>query len=103
MRARSVQQERFIGTGLRFNADMGVKDIQKYCALGFPEKRLLEQIFQKLNLTARSYHRILKVARTIADLAGAKEIREEHLTEALIYRAADYKETGKEKGRGWGK
>lgn len=103
MRARCIQQERFTGTGLRFNADMGVKDIQKYCALRLPEKRLLEQIFQKLNLTARSYHRILKVARTIADLAEEKEIREEHLTEAMIYRAADYKGTGKEKGRGWGK
>jgi len=103
MKARDIQQERFAGTGLRFNTDMGAKDIQKYCPLRPSEKRLLEQIFQKLSLTARSYHRILKVARTIADLAGAKEIGEEHLTEALMYRAAEHKGTGKEKERGWRK
>ena len=103
MKARHIQQERFAGTGLRFNTDMGAKDTQKYCSLRSAEKRLLEQSFRKLNLTARSYHRILKVARTIADLAGANEIREEHLAEALMYRAADYKGTGKEKERGWRK
>lgn len=103
MKARRIQQERFAGTGLRFNADMGAKDIQKYCSLRRSEERLLEQIFHRLNLTARSYHRILKVARTIADLAGAKEIREEHLTEALMYRAADHKGIRREKEGRWEK
>ncbi|MCM1175125.1 MAG: YifB family Mg chelatase-like AAA ATPase [Blautia sp.] len=99
MKARHLQQERFAGTGLRFNADMEAKDIQKYCALKSADKRLLEQVFRKLGLTARSYHRILKVARTIADLAGEKEIGEGHLTEALMYRAADFKRSGKGKGK----
>lgn len=89
MYARSMQDKRFAGTRLRFNTDMSVRDIRKYCKLGMKEERLLEQFFGKLNLTARSYHRVLKVARTIADLEGAEEIREKHLTEALCYRAAD--------------
>ena len=97
MKARNIQQKRFAGTGLRFNTDMGTKDIQEYCPLRAAERKLLEQIFRKLNLTARSYHRILKVARTVADLAGEKEIGEEHLTEALMYRAADHKGKGAER------
>ncbi|MDE7283135.1 MAG: YifB family Mg chelatase-like AAA ATPase [Lachnospiraceae bacterium] len=91
LEARRIQQKRFEGTRLRFNTDMGVEDIRKYCALGLAEERLIEQFFQKLNLTARGYHRILKVARTIADLDGAKNIGEAHLTEALCYRVADCK------------
>ena len=93
LEARRIQQKRFEGTKLRFNTDMGVEDIRKYCALGLAEERLMEQFFRKLNLTARGYHRILKVARTIADLAGTKNIGEEHLTEALCYRVVDYKKT----------
>ena len=89
MQARYIQQRRFEGSTLRFNADMGAKDIVKYCGLGYKEEKLLEKLFVKLGLTARTYHRILKVARTIADLADSADIREEHLTEALCYRAAD--------------
>lgn len=91
LEARKIQQKRFEGTKLRFNTDMGVEDIRKYCALGLAEERLMEQFFKKLNLTARGYHRILKVARTIADLAGAESIGEMHLTEALCYRVAEHK------------
>lgn len=91
MKARHIQQERFDGTRLRFNADMGAKDIRKYCHLGYKEEGLLESLFGKLKLTARSYHRILKVARTIADLEGSENIEEQHLTEALCYRVADDK------------
>ncbi len=88
--ARRIQQERFAGTGLRFNADMGTKEIRSFCQLRAEEERLLEQVFRKMNLTARSYHRILKTARTIADLAGSYEIREEHLMEALMYRVTEH-------------
>ena len=91
MKARYIQQERFASTGLHFNTDMGAKDIRKYCKLGHKEENLLESLFGKLKLTARSYHRILKVARTIADLDGAENIKEQHLTEALCYRVADDK------------
>lgn len=89
LEARKIQQKRFEGTKLRFNADMGVEDIRKYCKLGLSEERLMESFFHKLNLTARSYHRVLKVARTIADLAGDRDIREQHLTEALCYRVTE--------------
>lgn len=97
MEARRIQQKRFAGTGLRFNTDMGAKDIRQFCPLRPTEKRLIEQVFQKWKLTARSYHRILKVARTIADLAGKDEILEAHLMEALMYRPVDYDGGGRGK------
>ena len=98
MASRHMQRRRFAGTSLRFNADMGVKEIRRYCPLRPAENRLMEQIFRKWNLTARSYHRILKVARTIADLAGKEEILEEHLMEALMFRGIDCEM--REKGNG---
>lgn len=91
LQAREIQKKRFAGTKLRFNTDMGIKEIREYCPLGKTQEKMLEQIFCKLNLTARSYHRILKVARTIADLAGSLQIEEVHLAEALCYRVADRK------------
>lgn len=91
LNARSIQQRRFAGTGLRSNTDMGAKEVRKYCSLGLKEEKLLEEFFSKLNLTARSYHHVLKVARTIADLAGSERIEESHLTEALCYRVTDRK------------
>ncbi len=89
MEAREIQAERFLGTGLHFNADMGAAQVEKYCGLGVKEKRYMEQMFSCMQLSARGYHRILKVARTIADLAGCRQIREEHLAEAICYRQAD--------------
>lgn len=91
LKAREIQKRRFMGTALRFNADMGVKEVKEYCCLGDKEERLLEQAFTALGLTARSYHRILKVARTIADLEGEERIEERHLTEAVCYRTTDRK------------
>lgn len=88
--ARRIQESRFTGTGLRFNTDMGVKEIQKYCPLGRGEEKMLRQAFSVLHLTARGYHRVLKVARTIADLAGEERIKEEHIAEALCYRMPMY-------------
>ena len=89
--ARELQKVRFAGTSLRFNADMGVKEVKMYCPLQRKEERLIEEAFPVLGLTARSYHRILKVARTIADLEGSEQIKEEHLTEAICYRMTDRK------------
>lgn len=87
--ARSIQQKRFSGTGLRFNSDMDPNEIKRYCILGIREKSLLEQIFHRLNLSARSYHRLIKVARTIADLDGSERIRDIHINEAACYRIDD--------------
>jgi len=84
--ARMRQRDRYEGTGYRFNADIGAADMERYCALGAKEKKLMEKLYANMRLGARGYHRILKVARTIADLAGEETIREEHLLEAAGYR-----------------
>ena len=81
-------------TALREKTDMGVKEIREYCKITDQEERLLEQAFTALGLTARSYHRILKVARTIADLNADTQITERHLTEAICYRMTDRKYLG---------
>lgn len=86
--AREMQKERFQGTKYRFNGDIEAADMIKFCILGEKEQQYMEQLYQNLNLSVRSYHRILKVARTIADLAEAKEITVEHLLEASFYRPA---------------
>lgn len=86
MRARAIQEERYKDSPYFFNADLETKDIVKYCSLGLEEQKFMEQVFHSLNLSARAYHRTLKVARTIADLENSNEIRREHLTEAVCYR-----------------
>lgn len=91
IRARKIQEERYRGTSFRFNADLGVKELQKYCLLGKKESLLLEKVFEKMSLSARSYHRIIKVARTIADLDGEEQIAERHLSEAIHYKSLDKK------------
>ena len=89
LQARSIQKERFEGTPLRFNADMGPAQIRRFCSVGNRERTLLQRIFHTMDLSARAYHRILKVARTIADLDGAERINETHITEAACYRMTD--------------
>lgn len=91
MAARERQEHRFAGNSLRFNADMGAGDVERYCQLGKGELRYMERMFSCMKLSARAYHRILKVARTIADLAGSERIAEIHLAEAICYRQSDYK------------
>jgi magnesium chelatase family protein len=68
------------------NAMLAVREIERDCALGNPERALLERALEKLSLSARAYHRVLRVARTIADLAGSERIAREHLAEAVQYR-----------------
>lgn len=85
-KARERQKERFAGTKCRFNADIEGTNIERYCPLGGEEQELMERLYHSLRLSARAYHRILKVARTIADLEGAEEIGTEHLLEASFYR-----------------
>ena len=83
--AREIQRERF-GGGEACNAKMGPKELAAYCALSERCDALMKAAFDRMGLTARSYDRILRVARTIADLAGSEEIRPEHLAEAVQYR-----------------
>lgn len=86
MKARKIQEKRYLSSPYFFNADLDTKDIAKYCFLGREEQNFMESVFYSLNLSARAYHRILKVARTIADLDESPEIKKEHLAEAVCYR-----------------
>lgn len=89
MEARMRQQKRYEGTKIRFNADLNPNEIREFCPLGRKEQKLMEEVFVQMNLSARAYHRTIKVARTIADLEGSEQIKEMHLLEAITYRMAD--------------
>ena len=84
--ARSIQSARFGEGGIMVNAEMGIKDIARFCMLDGPTKDLLVSASDALQLSGRAYHRVLKVARTIADLEGSDAITTVHVAEALQYR-----------------
>lgn len=84
--ARGIQRSRFDGGKCRCNANMQTAELKRWCTLDDACAALMKQAFDALGLTARSYDRIRKVARTIADLAGSPEIRPEHIAEAIQYR-----------------
>ncbi len=89
-KARELQRERFTGRkGLFKNADMQSKEIREFCQVDKAGEDLLKQAITKLGLSARAYDRILKVARTIADLAASGSILPEHIGEAIQYRSLD--------------
>jgi magnesium chelatase family protein len=88
-RARRVQACRFDGSGCRSNGEMGPAEIDRWARPDSDGHRLLEQASRSLGLSARAYHRILRVGRTIADLAGADSVTAAHLAEAIAYRALD--------------
>ena len=92
--ARAMQKIRFEGQKLSTNAQMTKSQIQEFCKLTSEGERLMRQAYDVYQLTARSYFKILKVARTIADLEGENCVREEHLREAISYRAIDKKYWG---------
>src|SRR3989442_15976408 len=88
--ARRRQQERFAGKrNVTCNARMGTRDLKAYCALDEATLELLKMAMNELKLSARAYARILKAARTIADLAGAGGLTSDHLSEAIQYRSLD--------------
>ena len=86
--ARRIQNQRFGSTGM-CNARMGPAQMRQYCALDEDGAGLMKDAFEILGLTARSYDRILKVARTVADLEGSKEICAHHIAEAIQYRTVN--------------
>lgn len=90
-KAREIQLERFRGTRVHSNAQMTPRQIRKFCEPDAAGHRLLELVTERLGFSARAYSRILKVARTIADLDGSEGVRERHLAEAIQYRSLDRK------------
>jgi magnesium chelatase family protein len=84
--ARDTQLQRFVGTSRTSNGEMGPKEVRQYCAVEPPAQSLLKAAVQQLHLSARAFHRTLKLARTIADLAGADVISAVHVAEAIQYR-----------------
>ena len=93
--AKEIQRKRFEGSSIFFNSEMGSRQVRQYCALGSQEEEFLQRAYQAKRLSARSCHKILKVARTIADLDGAAHILKEHLCEAVSYRDLEEKYWGK--------
>ena len=94
-RARRLQLERFAGRSVFCNAQMTSRDLRRHCALDTKSEQLLEQAMTRLGLSARAYARILKVARTIADLDAQPSIATSHVAEAIQYRSLD-------RAFGWG-
>lgn len=89
MQARFRQERRYQGSKYRFNSELSQKGMSEFCPLGKRERKLLEDLYKHMNLSLRAYHRIIKVARTIADLEESDKIKEEHLAEAASYRGID--------------
>lgn len=92
--ARKIGMERYKEYGIYSNSELTPSLIQKYCKLGIEEKKILENAFEKLGFSARAYSRILKVARTIADLDNKENIELKHIAEAIKYRDLDRKYWG---------
>lgn len=89
--AHQMQQERYKGTTYRYNSDVKGADTGEYFRVDQKQKQLLEEAFERLNLTARSYHKILRVARTAADLECCRDIEKKHILQAICYRNVDRK------------
>lgn len=90
-RAQSIQRERYKGESFQYNAFIPANRIHEYCSLGKEERRIMKSAYKMMNLSARAYHKILKVARTIADLDDSERIKVKHLSEAFFYRSLEKK------------
>lgn len=88
--AREIQRLRFKGSGIFTNSQMDARQLQEYCPLGESQKRFMESVMEKFSLSARGYSRILRVSRTIADMAGEENISAAHISEAVQYRFRDF-------------
>ncbi len=93
-KARAIQGNRFARLKIHANSQMSSRHIRTYCIIDDASSRILETAMDKLGLSARAYHRVLKIARTIADLEGAADIEADHVLEAIQYRSFDRNEGG---------
>lgn len=89
--AHEIQLKRYQNEGIFFNAQLNAAQIEQYCKLGEKERKLLKNAFARMDMSARAYHKILKVARTVADLDGSENITVRHIAEVLQYRSLDRK------------
>ena len=94
-KARKIQLERLKGTGISCNANMTASQTREFCKMTDEAVQMLKDVFERLALSARAYDKILRVARTIADLDDSTIITEEHIAEAVQYRSLDRKFWGK--------
>ncbi len=94
-RVHEIQRKRFSGTKIHFNSEIPAGSIEKYCPMSRKAEEVLEKSFQKMDFSARGFYKIIKVARTIADLAGSGEIQPEHISEAVCCRTIDRKYWGR--------
>jgi magnesium chelatase family protein len=88
-KAREMQKQRFANSHVLINSEMDIPEIKKYCQHDFASQNLLKKYVDSGKLSARGYHRVLKVARSIADLSQSENIKHEHIAEALMYRLKD--------------
>ncbi len=86
MKAQKIQEERFKNCDFKFNSQMGRKEIERFCVIDEEARKLLDNAYEKYNMTARGYYKIIKVSRTIADLDGTENINKRHILEAIGYR-----------------
>lgn len=89
LRAHEIQKKRYTGSPFHFNSQLTASALDTYCELGSAEEEQMRQVYRQKRMTARAYHRLIKVARTIADLEGSERIRGEHLSEAVFYRPSE--------------
>jgi magnesium chelatase family protein len=87
--ARQIQRQRFARSSIDCNADMTSRAMRRHCELDAPSRRILDQALTHLGLSVRAHDRVLKVARTIADLIASERIQSDHIAEAVNYRALD--------------
>lgn len=89
LRAQKIQAARYRGSRFRFNSELTAPALRQYCPIGAKQEAQMARIYEQKHLTARTYHRLIKVARTIADLEESETIESRHLSEAVLYRPAE--------------